>query len=106
MQDIASKRRDNVALFKKIFLFVKLGFMVITAVLISGWFVWKQYEGRLTRGEPTLEGFKQYCESNQFLVASSVVCCVLAGAFLAFLVLHGIQYLVVKFMMRNANTGG
>ena len=39
MQDIASKRRDNVALFKKIFLFVKLGFMLITSVLISVWFV-------------------------------------------------------------------
>ena len=108
MQDIASKRRDNVALFKKIFLFVKLGFMLITSVLISVWFVWRQYVGSLNLDKvtPSMEGFMQYWDKNQFLVASSVVCCFVAGAFIAFLALHGIQYLVVKFMMRKANTGG
>jgi len=108
MQDIASKRRDRVALFKKIFLFVKIGFMAVVAVLLSIWFVWSQYVNQLNlnKVQPTIEGLKLYCEKNQFLVASSVVCCVLAGAFVTFLALHGIQFLVVKFMMRKANTGG
>ena len=108
MQDIASKRRDRVALFKKIFLFVKIGFMAIAAVGISLWFVWSQYVGSLNLNKvaPTVEGFMKYCEKNQFLVASSVLCCFIAGAFIAFLALHGIQYLIVKFMMRKANTGG
>ena len=108
MQDIASARRDRVALFKKIFLFVKIGFMAVAACAISIWFVWSQYVSSLNldKVKPSMEGLKQYCEKNQFLVSSSVVCCFLAGAFIAFLALHGIQFLVVKFMMRNANTGG
>ena len=108
MQDIASKRRDNGALFKKIFLFVKMFFMLATSFVITGWFVWKQYENQLNlnKVQPTPEGFWKYADKNQFLVASSVICCVIAGAFIAFLALHGIQFLVVKFMMRKANTGG
>ena len=108
MQDIASKRRDRVALFKKIFLFVKLFFMAVVAFAISAWFTWSQYVNQLNLDKvtPSFEGFKMYCDKNQFLVASSVICCVLAGAFVTFLALHGIQYLVVKFMMRKANTGG
>jgi hypothetical protein len=106
MQDIASKRRDNVALFKKIFLFVKMFFMLVAAVLLSVSFVWSQYAAQLNRGVPTMEGFTKYYETHKFLVVSQVVCSFVAGAFIAFLVLHGIQYLVVKFMMRKANTGG
>ena len=108
MQDIASKRRDRVALFKKIFLFVKLFFMAAAACALSVWFVWSQYVNQLNlnKVKPSMEGFTQYCDKNQFLVASSVICCVIAGAFITFLALHGIQFLVVKFMMRKANTGG
>ena len=108
MQDIASKRRDRVALFKKIFLFVKIVFMAAAAAALSAWFVWSQYVNQLNLDKvtPSMEGLKMYCDKNQFLVASSVICCVIAGAFITFLALHGIQYLVVKFMMRKANTGG
>lgn len=112
MVDIASKRRDNVALFKKIFLFVKLAFMTVLSVIGSLYFVWTQYynseaERQIKRGlTPNWELCMKYCEENKILIISSVVCCAIACAFIAFLALHGVQTLVVRFMMRKANTGG
>ena len=108
MEDIASRRRDNVALFKKIFLYVKLFFMFVLSVLGSIFFVWSMYYNQLNlnRYQPSIEGCIKYCNENLMLVISSVVCCIVACAFVAFLALHGIQTLVVKFMMRKANTGG
>ncbi len=109
MEDIASKRRDNVALFKKIFLFVKLGVMLILSIAGSAYFVWGQFYSQVNLNRnpnPTIEQCLKYCEENPILVTSSVLCCFIACCFLAFLALHGVQTLVVKFMMRKANTGG
>lgn len=111
MQDIASKRRDNVALFKKIFLYVKIFFMAVLSVLGSIFFVWSTYcnqlsERQIRNGEPSMEGFAQYFDGNVLGVISSVICCLIACSIVAFLVFHGIQTLVVRFMMRKANTGG
>ena len=112
MEDIASKRRDKVALFKKVFLFVKLGFMAVLSVAGSLYFVWTQFynseaERLIKRGyTPNWEKCMEYCKDNKILIISSVVCCAIACAFIAFLALHGIQTLVVRFMMRKANTGG
>ncbi len=109
MEDIASKRRDNVALFKKIFLFVKLGVMFVLSIVGSAYFVWGQFYAQLNHNRnpnPTIEQCLQWCGENKISVASSVICCFVACCFLAFLALHGVQTLVVKFMMRKANTGG
>lgn len=112
MEDIASKRRDNVAKFKKVFLFIKLGFMAVLSVLGSMFFVWKQYYNaeaarQIKRGiEPSVKLCLEYCKENDTLVVSSVVCCVIACAFVGFLIMHGIQTLGERWMMRHANTGG
>lgn len=112
MEDIASKRRDNVAKVKKIFGFVTIGIMVILSALGSSFFVWNQYYNaeavrQIKRGiEPSLKLCLEYCKENDVLVVSSVICCVIACSFLAFLIMYGIQTLVVRFMMRKANTGG
>lgn len=108
MEDIASKRRDNVDLCKKIFLYVKLAAMFVLSILGSIFFVWSMYYNQLNlnRYQPTVEGCLKYCDENITLIISSVICCIVSCAFVAFLALHGIQTLVVKYMMRHANTGG
>ena len=112
MQDIASARRDKVAKVKKIFLFVTFGLMFVLSVIGSAAFVWNQYYNaealrQIKRGiEPSIELCLKYCKENDVLVISSVVCCVIACSFVAFLIMRGIEALVVRFMMRHANTGG
>ena len=108
MDNIAAARRDRVDLVKKIFLIVKLSFMLILSALGSMYFVWTMFYNQLNLRRvpnPTVADCLKYCGENKFLVISSVVCCFIACSFLAFLIIHGIQTLVVKFMMRNANTG-
>ena len=56
--------------------------------------------------EPSIELCLKYCKENDVLVISSVVCCVIACSFVAFLIMRGVEALVVRFMMRHANTGG
>ena len=110
--DIAAQRRDRVAKFKKIFTFIKIGAMTVLSVIGSMYFVWNQYmvsEGarQLKRNiTPTVKLCLEYCGENKTLVISSVICCVIACAFVAFLVMHGIQTLGERWMMRKANTGG
>ena len=109
MDNIAAARRDRVALFKKIFLFVKIGCMAILSVLGSAYFVWRQFYNQVNlkrNPNPTIADCLQYCDQNKFLVLSSVICCIIACSFIAFLIMHAIQSIVVKIMMRNANTGG
>ena len=109
MDNIAAVRRDKVAAFKKVFLFVKLGVMLLFSVFGSMYFVWSMFYNQVNlkrTPNPTVADRLAYCEKNEFLVISAIICCVVACCFIAFLVMHGIQTLVVKFMMRNANTGG
>ena len=112
MDNVAAARRDRVDLFKKIFLFVKLAAMLVLSVLGSIYFVWKQFynqipENQLKRNpNPTVADCLKYCDENKFLVISSVICCVIACSFIAFLIMHAVQTIVIKIMMRNANTGG
>lgn len=112
MEDIAAKRREKVSKLKKIFLFVKLGFMFALSCVGSAFFVWNQYYNaeavrQIKRGiEPSIKLCLAYCKDNKTLVISSVVCCVIACAFIAFLIMHGIQILIERWIMRHANTGG
>ena len=109
MDNIAAARRDRVALFKKIFLFVKIGCMAILSVLGSIYFIWRQFYNQVNlkrNPNPTVADCLKYCDQNKFLVISSVICCVIACSFVAFLVMHAVQTIVVKIMMRNTNTGG
>ncbi|MBQ4135979.1 MAG: hypothetical protein IJD73_02825 [Clostridia bacterium] len=109
MDNIAGVRRDRVAAFKKVFLFVKLGFSLVLSVLGSIYFVWTMFYNQLNLRRvpnPTVADCLKYCENNKFLVISAVICCFIACSFIGFLIMHAIQTLVVKFMMRNANTGG
>ena len=112
MEDIAAKRREKVAKLKKIFIFVKLGFMFLLSCAGSAFFVWTQYYNaeaarQIKRGiEPSIELCLKYCKENDTLVTSSVVCCVIAGAFVAFLIAYGVQTLIERWIMRHANTGG
>ncbi len=109
MQDIASQRRDNVSLFQKIFLYVKLGAMLVFSVLGSIYFVWNQFYSQVNlvrNPNPTVEQCIKYCNDNLILTISSVICSFVACGFIVFLALTGIEKLVVKYMMRNANTGG
>ena len=54
--------------------------------------------------EATIEGFFKYLEKteNMLLTVSYGICCLVATCFVVFLIMHGIQTLVVKFMMRNS----
>ena len=109
MQDIASQRRDNVSLFKKISFYVKLGCMFVLSVLGSLYFVWTQFYSQVNlirNPNPTIEQCLKYCNDNLILTISSVICSFVACGFIVFLALTGIEKLVVKYMMRNANTGG
>lgn len=110
--DIAAIRRDRVSLCKKIFLFVKLGCMFLLSIVGSLYFVWSQYvaQHNVTKyGDPVWSAAKNSCvqfiEENPMLTISCVVLGFVACSFVAFLVLHGIETLVIKFMMRKANTG-
>jgi len=109
MDNIAAARRDRVDAFKKVFLFVKIGFMAVLSVLGSIYFVWTMFYNQLNLRRvpnPTAADCLKYCGDNKVLVISAVICCIIACSFVGFLIMHGIQTLVVRFMMRNANTGG
>jgi len=109
MDNIAAVRRDKVDAFKKVFLFVKLGFMLVLSVLGSIYFVWNMFYNQVNlkrNPNPTVADCMKYCDENIFLVISAVICCVIACGFVGYLIMHGIQTLIVKYMMRNANTGG
>ena len=109
MDNIAAVRRDKVAAFKKVFLFVKLGVMLLFSVFGSMYFVWSMFYNQVNlkrNPNPTIADCMKYIDGNKFLVVSAVICCVVACCFIGFLIMQGIQTLVVKFMMRNANTGG
>lgn len=107
MEDIASKRRDRVKLFKKIFLFVKIAAMAVASGFGSVNFVWSLYynQERLNRYVPSVERCLAFCDEKKTLVISSVLCCIVACCFIAFLIFHGIEKIVVAIMMRKANTG-
>lgn len=109
VDNIASVRRDRVTAFKKVFFFVKLAVMAILSVVGSIYFIWRQFYNQVNlkrNPNPTWDDCLKYCDQNKVLVVSAVICCFIACCFVAFLALHGIQTLVVKFMMRKANTGG
>ncbi len=111
MEDIASKRRDNVSLFKKVFLYVKLAMMAVLSVFGSLYFMWSQFYSQVNLDKlpnPTTDDCIKFWmeDKNLFLAISSIVCSLIACCFIAFLIFHGIEKLVVKIMMRNANTGG
>ena len=114
--NIASERRDKVDLFKKIFLYIKLAFMGIFSVIGSVYFVWHYYVNNLNvKYTPIVsDGIDDaeaaitmlgYMKHNVPLTISVIICSFIAISFVTFLVLHGIQTLGVRFMMRKANTG-
>ena len=112
--DIASSRRDKVALTKKIFLIVKIVLMVVLALLATIYLVYAAYAAKVIEKDkeaiPTWEGFMKYLQqekpvNNMVISVSYGICSFLASAFLVFLILHGIENLVIKFMMRNADHG-
>ena len=110
--DIAGRRREKVALFKKIFTFVKIFGMAALSIVGSMYFIWNTYLVELGTKYLELASFNgprkslmSYIEAKPFLYISCFLISVIACSFVAFLVLHGIQNLVVKIMMRKANTG-
>ena len=112
--DIAGARRDRVALVKKIFLIVKIVLMVVLACIATIYLVYASYAAKTLEKNkeavPTWEGFLEYLEleepvNNMMIAVSYGICSFLSSAFLVFLVIHGIQTLVIKFIMRNADHG-
>lgn len=108
--DIAGARRERVALVKKIFLFVKIFFMTALSAVGSIYFIWSTYVSQLnTKYEPYFgpgnRSCLQYIQDKPIFAVSCFIISIIACSFVAFLVIHGIQMLVVRFMMRKANTG-
>ena len=112
--DIAGARRDRVALTKKIFLIVKIVLMIVLATIATIYLVYASYAAKILEKNkeavPTWEGFQEYLAqeepvNNMMIAVSYGICSFLASAFIVFLVVHGIQILVVKFLMRNADHG-
>ena len=112
--DIASARRDKVDLTKKIFLIIKIVLMIVLAAIATIYLVYASYAAKAIQKDkeavPTWEGFMKYLEqekpvNNMLISVSYGICSFLASAFLVFLIIHGIQILVIKFMMRNADHG-
>lgn len=107
--DIAGRRREKVALVKKIFLFVKIFFMAALSAAGSTYFIWSTYVSQLnTKYTPCWTGSRsclQYIQDKPIFAVSCFIISIIACSFVAFLIVHGIQTLVVKIMMRKANTG-
>ena len=98
-------RRDQVAAFKKVFLIVKIALMGIVSIAMTCLMTYTQYATTLAKNRvPTIEGFFTYLgkTENLLLSVSYGICCLIATCFIVFLIMHGIQTLVVKFMMRNS----
>ncbi len=115
--DIAGARRDRVAIVKKIFLIVKIVLMIVLATVATIYLVYASYAAKMLEkdkeAEPTWEGFIEYLEDpndtdpidRMMISVSYGICSFLSSAFVVFLVIHGIQLLVIKFIMRNADHG-
>lgn len=109
--DIAGVRRERVALVKKIFLFVKIFFMAALSAVGSMYFIWSTYVSQLNTTKykpyfgPGNRSCLQYIQDKPIFAVSCFIISIIACSFVAFLILHGIQTLVVKIMMRKANTG-
>ncbi len=99
-------RRDQVNKFKSIFAIFKFSLMGICSILATLYLVYIQYANPLIeKGRPhSIEGFMVYLENpaNVLLTVSYGLCSIIAVCFVVFLIMHGIQTLVVKFMMRNS----
>lgn len=99
-------RRDQVAAFKKVFLIVKIALMGIVSIAMTCLMTYTQYAAPLLEKNKaaTIEGFFTYLgkTENLLLSVSYGICCLIATCFIVFLIMHGIQTLVVKFMMRNS----
>ncbi|MBE6599604.1 MAG: hypothetical protein E7640_00115 [Ruminococcaceae bacterium] len=98
-------RRDQVNTLKKVFLAIKLFFMAVCSALTTFYLLYVQYSiPYIEKGRPhTMEQFlNTYIPDNILLVVSYSLCSVIAVSFTVFLALHGIQTLIVRFMMRNS----
>ena len=98
-------RRDQVAAFKKVFFIIKIALMGIVSIAMTCLMTYTQYASSLAKNkQATIAGFFTYLEKteNMLLAVSYGICCLVATCFIVFLILHGIQTLVVKFMMRNS----
>ena len=99
-------RRDQVAAFKRVFLIVKIALMAVASIAMTCLMTYTQYAAPLIEKNKvaTIEGFLKYLENteNMLLSVSYGICCLVATCFVVFLIMHGIQTLVVKFMMRNS----
>lgn len=98
-------RRDQVAAFKKVFSIVKYALMGVVSIAMTIFMIYTQYTATLAKNRvPTIEGFFKWFEKtgNVLLAVSYGICCLIATCFVVFLIMHGIQTLVVKFMMRNS----
>ena len=99
-------RRDQVAAFKKVFSIIKFSLMGIVSIAMTCLLTYIQYAAPLLEKNKaaTIEGFFKYLEKteNLLLSVSYGICALVATCFVVFLIMHGIQTLVVKFMMRNS----
>ena len=103
----AVSRRDQVDKFKSIFLIVKLALMGVVSVLSTGYLVYMLYAAEVLKKNkiPDVTYFLETWlpkTENLLLSISYGICALLATCFITFLILHGIQTLVVRFMMRNS----
>ncbi len=104
----AVSRRDQVDSFKKIFLIIKIVLMVIVSIVATVYLLYLQYSAPYIKNdrmsEISMEGFMKYFENPEIMLQSVSygICSVIASCFIVFLIMHGIQTLVVRFMMRNS----
>ena len=80
--------------------------MGVLSVIYTAYLTFIQYANPLIeKGRPySIDGFFAYLEKpeNMLLAISYGICSLIAGCFVVFLIMHGIQTLVVRFMMRNS----
>ena len=102
----ALSRRDKVESFKKIFNIIKYILMGIVSIIDTAYLTYIQYANPLIeKGRPvSMDGFFAYLEKpeNMLLAISYGIFSLIASCFVVFLIMHGIQTLVVRFMMRNS----
>lgn len=102
----AVSRRDQVDKFKGIFSIFKFALMGVVSIAATLYLVYIQYANPiLEKGRvATIDGFFKYLETpaNMLLTISYGLCSLIAWCFVVFLIMHGIQTLVVRFMMRNS----
>ena len=100
-------RRDQIDRVKTAFLIIKIVCMVLVAVIATVYLLFLQYSAPLMEkelySEITVEGFLKYFEkpANMLLSVSYGICSLITFAFITFLILHGIQTLVVRFMSKT-----